>query len=739
MTSSRREILLSAAFAIWGLAIAISLASVWSRPAPPGQLPGLATRFGFDAHGPMRFVAGLIVLPILVPLVLRAVSRRLANEGRPWARNSVLIAPLVALWFVPIAPMPLWAIVPIATVIAICTALRSRDLAFTRSDVVLVPTLIAVVTGLNDAVTTLSIDRAVLVAALIVFVVRVAVAMIPSPLAPALAFIAAPLGLVLQMNFFARDQRYFGWHALLIAVVTPFLLRVLVRNPRRALAILVFVTYPLSLVAYTNAISIQTAEGKPRVNIFEESHSLLPASEMLAGELPYRDIIPTHGLIEDGLFDYLVLQTRGTTVGDTWKTRLTFGLLNVIAIYALTWAMTGSAEASFFAALMALMTNWLAPVIRLLPPLATLALMCGAVRWRRLQWLRYAAIGTVICGATSIDFGAYTFLTFLVAVWRFPGDRMKTLRAAATGIAIGVVPLFGGFAVLGIFDDFLRTTFVELLSLGPVYALTLFQAPPVFAAARTFPEALVGLFDREGFLYVIWCAAVVFAGAMIIRRPRRRFEPMVIVAVWIAMVAISYAERHHLYYAMAVPPLAVTATWLALRRRSHLAPVMIVTLIIVSAPTSHFGVVGVVRDSRGPLDEGWLEVGEIPRARGALFWHEDAAALRGVQKYVSLALAHDQTWLDLSNRGIFYFFLRRDCPIRQPEVAFYQTEERQRDVIRRIENDPRVRAVLLPGPSGRYTVDGVPNQERAPLVWEYIQANFEPDFEEGDVVMWRRK
>ena len=52
MTASRRETLLSAAFAVWGLAIAISLASVWSQPAPPGQLPGLATRFGFDADGP---------------------------------------------------------------------------------------------------------------------------------------------------------------------------------------------------------------------------------------------------------------------------------------------------------------------------------------------------------------------------------------------------------------------------------------------------------------------------------------------------------------------------------------------------------------------------------------------------------------------------------------------------------------------------------------------------------------
>ncbi len=737
MTDSRRETLLSAAFAIWGLAIAISLASVWSQPAPPGQLPGLATRFGFDADGPFRFIAGLIVLPILLPLLLRPVSRRLA-DAQPWARNTVLLTPLVAIWFVLITRVPLWAILPFGAVIAICTILRARDLAFTRRDIVLVPTFLALVTSLVDA-TALSVDRAIVVAALIVLLLRVATALIPSPIAPAFAFVAAPLGLVLQMNLFARDQRYFGWHALAIAVITPFILRVFLRNARRAVVVLVFVTYPLSLAAYTNAISIQTAEGKPRVNIFEDSHSLLPASEMLAGELPYRDIVPSHGLIEDGLFDYLVLKARGTTVGDTWKTRLTVGLLNAVALYALTWAMTGSAEAGFLAVLMAIMTNWFTPAIRLLPPLVTLALLCGAVRLRRLQWLRYAAIGTVACGATSLDFGAYTFLTFLVAVWRFPGDRLKTLRAAATGIAIGVVPLFAGLAILGIFDDFLRTTFIEMLSLAPVYTLTMFHPPDVFANARVFPEVLVGLFDRTGFLYVIWCVVVVFVATTIFRRPRRRYEPMVIVAVWITLAAISYAERHHLYYATAAAAFVVASTWFALRRRNAFAPAMIVALLIVATPTSHFAVLASVRDARGPVQEGWVEVPEIPRAKGGLFWHEDAAALRGVQKYAALALGPEETWLDLTNRGIFYFFLRRDCPIREPEVAFYETEDRQRDVIRRLENDMRIRAVLVPGYTGRYTVDGVPNQERAPLVWQYIQANFEPDFAEGDVVMWRRK
>lgn len=736
MTRSRREILLSAAFALWGLALAISLASVWMKPAPPGQLAGYATTLGFDARAPFRWIAGMIVLPLIVPLIFRPLIRRLA-DSTSWAVNTILIAPLVLLWFVTISRAPLWVLVPFAMVVAICTLLRHRELAFTRYDVVLVPTLLAVLLGVNDAFASLSIDRVLLVGLLIVFALRVAVALVPRDLPPALAFIAAPLGLVLQTGFFSRDQRYFGWHALAVAVITPFVIRVFLRNARRAIAMLVLVTYPLSMAAYINATSITTAEGKQRVNVFEDSHNLLPASEMLGGELPYRDIVPTHGLIEDGLLDYLILKARGVTVGTSWKTRNALSVLNVFAIYALAWALSGSPAAAFLALLLALLTNTYATTLRWLPAIVALALICWAVRRRNVQWLRYGAIATVFAGATSLDFGAYAFLTLIVAVLRFPGDRRKAFRGAAIGILIAVVPLFAGFAFLGILDDFFRTTFIELLTLGPVYTLNLFE--PSAAMPRTFPEALVGVFTAEGFLYVIWCVAAVIAGVMLARGRTRRFEPIVLVAFFMTIAALSYGERHHLYFRVVAAPFAIALAYLVIRKRPSLAPALVLAFLILAAPTTHLGITGWIRDARGPVEPQWVEVPEIPRARGALFLDQDAAALRGMAKYVSIALKPDETWLDFSNRGIFYFLLRRDCPIRQPEVAFYQTDERQRDVIRRLETDPRIRAVLLSGPSGRYIVDGVPNEHRAPLVWQYIEANFVPDYEEGDVRVWRRK
>lgn len=710
--------LLRAAFAVWGLAIAISLYAVWDQPAQPGQLPGAATSMNLDARAPFRFVAGLILLPLLLSLVTRPLARRFA-EARPWARNTVLIAPLVTLWFATLVRAPMWTIVPCAIAIALAYFFRETELAFTRNDVVLLPVLLTTMLGVFDARIVPSVDTALLVSLLVVLILRIAVALIPRDVPPAFAFLAAPLGLVLQTNFFARDQRYVGWHALALVVVTPFLLRLFLRNAKLARTLLVFAIYPLSLYSYVNATSMLTAEGKPRVNVFEDSHALLPASEYLRGERAYRDILPAHGLLEDGLFDYAALLTREPNIGTAARARSTIAGLGIVAVYALGTALTGSAEAGLFAGFLTLLTGYFRASLRFLPALIALAFLLR----RR---MRAAGFWTVIAGITSLDYAAYTFITLIVDLVRT--RRARCVRDAAIGIAIGVVPLFLALLVLGVFDDFLYGTFIEVLSLGPVYTLTMFTLPPALQHIRTFPEVLAGLFHRDTLLYLFWPAVAV---ALPLKLPRRFF----LLAVWIVLTAVSYAERHHLYYMVVAPTFLVGMTFFLRRWRIPL----IATLIILAAPSVHLGVVSMIRSARGSLEPHWVTIDDIPRARGALFHQDDAATIASVRKYLSLALGPNDTFLDFSNRGLYYFLFRRDSPIRQYEVAFYETEERQREVIARIENNPRVRAVLLPGPSGRYTVDGIINPARAPLVWDYIQTHFEPDFAEGDVVFWRRK
>ena len=732
MTRSRRELLLCAAFAVWGLAIAIALITVFRRPAPADQLMGLAKVKGFDAHGPLRWMAALVLMPILVPLVLRPLAVLLAR-GRTWAVNAAIAAPVATLWLVTVERTLLRALLPCAIALVLALVFRNRELRFTRHDAVLVPVLITTLIAIIDLAPAWGVASHVSIAALLVLALRIAVTFVPSPLPPALAFLVAPLGFVLQTGFFARDQRYFGWHVLVLVVVSPFALRFLARNRRRSVRALVLLVFPLALFAYWQSLNTMTAEGKPRVNYFEDGHALLPASEYLRGERPYRDILPAHGLIEDGFFDYVVFQTGDVTVGRTLKVREVAGTLTAVALYVLAWAVTGSPYAALLTTILAIMAGVFSPTIRVLPAIATLALTAGAARWRRPAWFALAGAGVVVCGATSLDYGAYTFLTLVVAVLRARTLRASAMRWTAIGVAAAVVPLFLGFAVLGVLGDFVRSTFFEIPAVAPAYTLDFFTPPQALLERPFFPEALSLLLDRSAGAYVVWAAIAVFVGVVIARRWPRRFEPLVLVGVWSVLTGISYAERHHLYFRMSA--LVMFAGWIVRAQRRFL---LLAVAVVLANPTTHLAVLAINRAARGPAPE-WVEIKDIPRAAGA-YWHvSDARAIASVKKYIDLSLKPDETFLDFTNSGILYFVFRRDSPIRQYEVAFFQTEDQQREVIRRIESNPKVRAVAVTtSPHGRITVD-VPNAWRAPLVQQYIETHFEPDFEEGEIAFWRRK
>ena len=81
----------------------------------------------------------------------------------------------------------------------------------------------------------------------------------------------------------------------------------------------------------------------------------------------------------------------------------------------------------------------------------------------------------------------------------------------------------------------------------------------------------------------------------------------------------------------------------------------------------------------------------------------------------------------------------RDCPVRKLGPRWYQPEERQRDVIARLEANRHVRAALVPKGLSDGTLDGVADQVRAPLLWDYLRENFEPAFEANGIVFWKRK
>jgi hypothetical protein len=750
-----RDLVLRVAAAIWGLAIAISLLPIWLGPPPPGQLPGFARTMGFDAHAPMRFVLGLILIPLLWTFALRPLLTILARDDTPaWARNAFASAAVGILWFVIITRSAAWVLIAPALVLAVALAMRKVDAHFTRHDLILLPVLATVNIALLDLLPR-GVDQVLLLAAGAVFAVRLAIVPIRhrTGLPPSMCFALAPLGLALQSSFNRYDLRHSPWWPLVFAFVTPLLLRTIVRDTpatrARFRAALRYVVFPLAAYAYLSATSQIAAEGMPRADLFEDQQHMVPAAEMLRGEKPYRDIIPAHGFVQDALLDFAALRTGPVTLGRALKVRGVIGGTIVIAHYALVAAATGSPEVGLASTFLAMLLGTAGGSFRVLPAIATLAFIAYAIRRRDPRWLAVAGAGVVVCILTSIDHGAYALLTIFIAALRFRDDRKRAFTFAIAGGGAAALVTFAVLALYGIAADFVRTTIFEIATLGPVYTLNPFDAPQALQRINNIPEVLGALLDKSAFPYVFWplmmllvVAALTSKAHMTPRRYARR-EAFLIVAVYGVLTAISYAERHHLLWMFVAAPLISIGIFRLFRSRiplaRALAPAAVIVVLMIAQPTAHIAIAGSLRRTHGPLESGWQEMA-LPRARGALTRASDAVVIDVVQRYVASHLKPAETWFDFTNHGNLYFLLDRDCPIRQIEVAFYETAERQREVIGRIEHNPRIRFAIMPTePVDSSAVDGVPNRDRAPLVYAYLKEHFTPDYEEGGVIFWRRK
>jgi hypothetical protein len=751
--------LMTACTAVYGVAVGISTYPLWIRPAPPGQLPGFMKNImNLEAHASLHFFASIVILALCSVVALRpAVNRLLHRDSQPWPRYVAVAALIEPLWYVSLSRDVAWTALPTAIVVAACVYLRCRDLRISSHDTVLLPTFGAVFIALAD-LTALPLQHLAVLSLTIVMALRAALGVIGrnDRLQPGLCFALSPLALILQSHLLARADRRAGWPALVIALVSPLILRLTLSDSRltrrRIAAFIALVAYPVAALSYTSAAGVLSAESRPRVDFFEDAQHLTPAATILKSALPYRDVIPPHGLIQDGLLDAAILLRGSQSIGNVLRTRATLFLLMSVAIYALAIAATGSANLAFVAFLAATGAGDMSGEMRFLPSVAALALAAFAARYRSRKLLAVAGAASVVAALTSIDFGLYAAVATVAAAalvgisWR---ERARSISTAAFGAVCVLVPSFAAMAVAGFLADFFRVTAYELRTLSAVYAEMPFNPPNGFDTA--IPRLLVTLFDSGNLPYFVWTGCLIALITFVAERfqspnvPRRAVRPLIVIASWIVAAGASYVERQHIYFRWAIMPLLAGVLLLlfhrsaALRRPMAVAMIAVMALLVVN-PTWHLAVVGSFRRAPGPIEPGWREVG-LPRAQGAYFRDRDAALIDTVNRYAQAHLGPGDTFFDFTNHGLLYFLLDRDLPVRQIEVAFYETDDLQREVIDRIRRNPRIRFALVPSSdvSASGIVDAVANRDRAPLVWRYLQEHFEPDFAESGIELWRRK
>ncbi len=587
---------------------------------------------------------------------------------------------------------------------------------YIRADeAILLPVVLSLTFALLDFAPHWPFPYCLAAATVLVAVLRLGIQRIAKLRRPALAFALAPLALLAQMQW-----RNFSTTAFFVAIWiigTPLLLASFRPSERMLRRLVASVVFPLVVFAYP--LTLLGVQSTPHVDFFEDEHPLVPASEMLRGELPYRDVVPVHGLLTDGGLELAAMKTGDDTIGELLTTRRLLSALNLVAIYAVGFAATGSAGLGLLGAfagiaLFPAATIWL----RTIPALFALAAACSAVRLRSVRRLRIAGGLLVLAFLTGMEFAVYSGIVILVValLWK---PRRKALAQLALGGAVIALPIAAFFALDGFLVPFVRVTLGELLPAGKVFV------PGPLDLPRTLSAAL-------------WALALVLTAAGL-RGRIRRADSVWLIGLWIAVAGLSFAQRHHAYYEFAIGVFLVGVMALIARRSRIAAAIAALLILVLVRPDQHLlQVAAPLRLAHGVPEGDGVKIDSLLRARGAVFRPEVAAAVGSAQKFTA-SLQPRETFYDFSNSGLLYFLLQRNAPTRHQHIPFVEPEASQREIAQRLASDRSIVAVLLASPGGDANIDGVPNRVRAPLVWQTIERNFAPSFDENGVVFWRRR
>ncbi|MEA2237176.1 MAG: hypothetical protein QOC81_1900 [Thermoanaerobaculia bacterium] len=638
------------------------------------------------------------ILAVLLTALFAIAGERLARllASYRWSAISysaaLLLAPVALMSFGNVKHVLL-----LGAVAAVIVVLRKRDPHFSQGDVVLIPVFLACYMAFLDLDFGHTPIATFLRAAIAVFAIRLIV-----PLSD--AFLVSPLALAAEIGL--HTQAIGAVIALIVIFVTPFLLARLRRPlPRRIIYPIVVFLYPLAAIRLPSPVTS---------DFFEDGHDVPVAAEMLRGERPYADIIPTHGLISDGAL-YVGAAKIGLTSLPQWlNTRLVAGFLSGVAIYCLALAVTGSANMALLAAFLTFSLYpgsmiWLRPSAAIFALAATIA----GTRLRSRRWFVAAGALVVIAYLVSIDFGLYSAIVALFAAF-----RARALRALGIGVAAAAVPVLLIFAAFGFALDFIRVNVTEILGSHSAY----FAHPMELPEPLRSPSLIHHL--ANGLMPITWCVALITTCVALARSPlrARRSDGPWLIGVWMVVAAASFIERNNSYYFIVGTPFLFVTIGTLRRTSRTLATVLMVAVILLAEPFRH--VITVIPELRSAK-------------QGPMFTPTVSTSIRAAQQFVA-TLKPDDTFVDFSNSALLYSLVHRDCPLRQIEVANYQTEEGQREVIARIQNNRHIRAALIVFPGSIQDVDMIPNAERAPKVWAFLQKNFTPAFGQDGVVFWRR-
>lgn len=167
------------------------------------------------------------------------------------------------------------------------------------------------------------------------------------------------------------------------------------------------------------------------LDLFHEAESLVPAQTIMAGGVPYKDVVFAHGLLMDPGVALVAFRLFGTTMAGLRILLHILTPLSLVASYYVALLTVGRMGAAFYALLawvgfLPVFYDW-----RMVPAMATIAALLLYVRQERRIWIFIAGLLAFLAWITSSDVGLVVLVAsiiFLVArtiaEWRRSGAAL---------------------------------------------------------------------------------------------------------------------------------------------------------------------------------------------------------------------------------------------------------------------------------------------------------------------------
>ena len=476
------------------------------------------------------------------------------------------------------------------------------------------------------------------------------------------------------------------------------------------------------------------------LDLFEDGQILLGAQELARGARPYLDVYPVHGWGADGgwdavLFRFFDEHLRVFRARRAVMTALALAFLAVASALCFADAAWGAVGLLASLAFCPFLSE------RQMLPLLTLCFFIRAARsMGSREWL-WAGVLSAVTLFSTLDFG----MILVVAGCAGPLvlgllERTALRRSGAAtlrfvlGAALGSAPFAIYLAVRGALPAFVRVSFWDIgAEVTGAWGL---PAPSLAQAARD--GTLAGLFASADFVPSLWLllAVLLAAGVLLVFRAADRTitpsDRAAGICLLIAIVALRGAlgradVGHRMLYGIFA---GLPATWVLYRAirawAAHrlAAAVAILAFLVFLRPDRVIALeTSLIAEARNRRQAELQSSGRVPGLGSARLPVEQARDLSALRALVDRMVPPEKTFFDFGNEPGLYFVLRRRAPVRYSSVPFYETPQRQREVIAALERERPPLAILASG-TPKDAFDGVYNRDRAPLVAKYLDEHY---------------